>query len=82
MMVFTKDTVSPMTEAVATTPATALNTNSDQVYGKKKREIQERIDSSARKKIILADFLYITEVLKFLSRLLNVKAAASSLTRP
>lgn len=36
MMVFTKDTVSPMTEAVATTPAIALNTNSDQVYDKKK----------------------------------------------
>lgn len=60
MMVFTKDTVSPMTETVATTPAIALNTSSDQVYDKKgdvsPYSIQERIDSSARKGLSLVDF--------------------------
>ncbi len=34
-MVFTKDTISPMTEAAGTRTATALDTNSDQVYNKR-----------------------------------------------
>ncbi len=36
-MVFTKDTISPMTEAAATRTATALDTNSDQVYNKREK---------------------------------------------